>query len=670
MDRPIILCGLGRMGARVLDYLHTAGLPVVVVDTVCKPDDPRLGGARLVSGDCRRREVLESAGVREGGGVLILTADDLLNISTALMVRSLNKDVRVVLRMFNQNLLSRLGKAVHNVFALSTSLLTAPILAMTALTGQALCTFRIDETPGGLRQLAELTVSAGSSLREKRIGTLSGPRAIHVLAHLPATGEPRFLLDVDPEARLEVGDRVVLCGEPRFLKPLLAGEEEEDVQLQWASWLLRLGRVAWRTLLELDRAVLICTLVLLAVLAISTIVLHLSVKRYSLPDAFLRTVSIMATGASMHEEEYNDLPSIRVFVSILRILGAVLMAAFTAIVTNYLLRARLGGAFEVRRIPEGGHFIVCGLSTVGFRVVEELLRMGERVVVIEQNLANRFVVTIRRLGAVVTIGDAGVSEVLKQVHAGAARAVVSATNNDMTNLEVALLVRELNPEQRVVLLLHDPQFAEMLRDAAGVRLAVSVAALAAHAFVAGLFGDRVASVFMLRERLFVVLDMVIGEQDPFVGLAVRAVAVDYRFVPVALIRAGGSPVQPILPARLDAGDRMLGIIAMTDLDRLLRRQPSSAEFAVDVSAFPLPTRGWLAGLLRTTAGLSAAEAEHALDHLPVRLATSLTRGQAEDLLAQVVRERVTARLSSAEKPPAEGAIPGNKHSLPPSGEAR
>ena len=29
MNRPIILCGLGRIGMRVLEYLQTAGLPVI-----------------------------------------------------------------------------------------------------------------------------------------------------------------------------------------------------------------------------------------------------------------------------------------------------------------------------------------------------------------------------------------------------------------------------------------------------------------------------------------------------------------------------------------------------------------------------------------------------------------------------------------------------------------
>src|SRR5262249_56039558 len=87
------------------------GMVMVVVDTQARPDDPRLKGVRLVPGDCRRREVLEEAGVAQARGVLVLTNDDLINVSTALMVRSLAPDGRIVLRMFNQNLLGRLGKA-------------------------------------------------------------------------------------------------------------------------------------------------------------------------------------------------------------------------------------------------------------------------------------------------------------------------------------------------------------------------------------------------------------------------------------------------------------------------------------------------------------------------------------------------------------------------------
>jgi Trk K+ transport system NAD-binding subunit len=112
VDGPVLLCGLGRVGWRVLDCLRSAGVPVVAVDTSADPADPRLAGIRLVRGDCRDATVLQQAGIREAVGILIVTSDDLLNISCALLARRLAPDVRVVLRMFNQNLVARLGKAV------------------------------------------------------------------------------------------------------------------------------------------------------------------------------------------------------------------------------------------------------------------------------------------------------------------------------------------------------------------------------------------------------------------------------------------------------------------------------------------------------------------------------------------------------------------------------
>jgi Trk K+ transport system NAD-binding subunit len=650
MDRPIVVCGMGRMGARVLEYLQAAGMPAVVIDTVCQPDDPRLKGTRLVHGDCARREVLEQAGVADCSGVLVLTREDLVNVTTALQVRAINPEVRIVVRMFNQNLLARLGSAVHNVFALSTSLLAAPMLALTAVTGQGLGLFRLDGEEDR-RQIAEVAISAGSPQVGRCVGEVAAARGACPLAHFRGGGFKRFLLEVDLDERLAAGDQLVLCGEPRSLAHLLVPGDEAGTDLHWANWFRRTGRMAWRMLAEIDVAVAVCTLLLVLVLAISTLILTLGVTGYKdKPQvAFLRTVSIMATAAGLPgDTELGDSPVMMVYVSVLRIVGAALMATFTAIVTNYLLRARLGGVFEVRRIPDSGHVVICGLNAIGFRMVEELIGYGERVVVIDQDQTNRFIPSARRLGAAVIIGDAAVSEVLRQARAGTARAVVATTNNDMTNLEVGLLVRELNSTQRVILLLNDPQFAQMLRDAANIRLALSVPALAAPAFVAGLFDDRVGSAFLMGDRVYAVVNLIINENDPFVGHAVRAMAYDYRLQPIAVLSAQGPGSYATLSAaRLAAGDRLVGIIALTDLDRLLRRQPNPTGYAVEVTGFPLPTRGWLVGLTRTLNHVPPEQVERALDQLPLRLAENLTRGQAEDLLAQLSRERVQGRICTA-----------------------
>ncbi len=646
VERRFILCGLGKVGARVCEYLRAIGVPVLVVDTQCEPDDPRLGGVPVIKGDCRRQEVLEQAGVSAARGVLILTSDDLINISTALMVRRLNPDVRVVMRMFNQNLLDRLGTAVRNVFVLSTSNLTAPLLALTALTGQALGTFRVEGPNEGRRQIAELAVAAGSPLCGRSVAEVVTPRGALALAHTTSRGERQFLRDVDPQARLSAGDRLVVCGEPRALAPLLNQEAEQAApHVYWAGFVRRHARVVWRTLSEMDLAVKICLGVFVSVLLVSTLVFHYSVRKDNFARAMFRTVSLMATGADMHME---DLPSdgLKLFASFLRIVGALLTAALTAIVTNYLLRARLGGTLEVRRIPDSGHVIVCGLGNIGFRVCEELVSYGERAVAIEVSTNSRFVATARRLGVAVVVGDATVREVLRQAHAPAARAVVACTNNELGNLEIALLARDLNPTQRVVVRLSDSSLAETLREAASIRLALSVPALAAPAFVAALFGDRVQSVFLVGGRSLVVVELVAAQEDSFLaGRALEALARDYRFLTAGFLPVNGSAKSPPVNRRLEPGDRLTVIIELADLERLLRREEPPRTCAVEVRGFALPMRAWVAQLVRAKQGLSAEAAEEVLNRVPFCLEKGMTPGEAEELLGLLHREKVVAEIA-------------------------
>jgi Trk K+ transport system NAD-binding subunit len=644
MEQHYILCGLGRVGWHVFEYLRAAGLPVVVVDTECKADDSRLGGARLVSGNCQRKEVLEEAGIDKARGVLLMVDDDLANISTALAIRQANPELRIVMRLFNQDLIARLGKAVTNVVALSTERLTAPLFAMTALTGQALCRIRLDEADVDVRQVASTLVTSGSPGHGEPLRKVAAEHEMEVLAHLPRGGPARILLNVDGEARLQAGDRLTICGHSHRIAPLLAEHAETLRGVRWAGWLRRIGRVMWRTAADVDLAVKICAGIFFTVVFLSTLVLHFGVEKYHWSLAFFRTISLMATGGDMHSEDFGQ-DWQKIYVSVLRIAGAALTAAFTAILTNYLLRARLGGALEFRRIPDSGHIIVVGLGNIGYRVVRELVREGARVVVIEKMRDGRFVSTTRRLGVPVLIGDATVAGVLRQAHSAQARAVIVSSSSDLANLEIALLVRDLNPQQRVVLRLSDANLARTLRESASIRLALSIPALAAPAFVAALFGDRVQSVFMIEGHMLAAVDLLIPAHDYCLGgQTVRAVAIDYGLLPIAVFDAEGRQAPSKHAVRLDAGYRLVGICLLTDLQRLLRREPVPQEYAVEVTALPVPARDWLVTLLRTQKGISAEEAGKAMERLPLTLNSNLTRGQAEDLLAMLSRERVTGSI--------------------------
>jgi Trk K+ transport system NAD-binding subunit len=571
VEGPILLCGLGRVGWRVLDYLRTAGLSVVAIDDHADPDDPRLRGVRFVPGDFRNRGILEEAGVQSARGVLVVTSDDLVNIYSALIVRRMNPDVRIVLRMFNQTLMSRLGKAVINITGLSVSALAAPILALTALTGDVLAAFPVGH---GRRQIAELAVEAGSRVAGLRVGEFTERQPFLVLAHTPAAQQPRLLQEVDSAAVIGPGDRLIVCGEPTEVRRLLQPGSDDFTEVLWAGKLRRWGRLVWRTLAEMDLAVKVCTATLMVVILFSTAVYHFGFG-HTWPDSLYRTISLIATGADMGGERYEGWG--KVFVSFLRISGTALVAAFTAIVTNYLLRARLGGAFEVRRIPERGHIVVCGLGNIGFRVVEELINAGERVVVIEREANNPFIASSRREGAAVIVGDATIPEVLRQARAGSAAAVITATSKDLVNLEVALLLSEIHPQQRAVVRLSDPLLAETIRAAASVRLALSVPELAAPAFVAGLFGDRVQAMFLAGGKMMAVLEVTVPPDDPrLTDRTLRELAADYRVVPVALLRGEDLP-QISSEQRPKPGDRLIVVAALPDVERLLRREPAAAD---------------------------------------------------------------------------------------------
>jgi Trk K+ transport system NAD-binding subunit len=575
MEQHFILCGLGRVGWRVLDYLRAAGTRVVVIDNRCRPEDPRLEGCRLIPGDCRRPEVLLEAGLKAARGVLILTSEDLVSLSTALTIRQLSPETRVVVRMFNQGLLARLGKN-WNMTVLSTSALAAPLMGLIARTGEALGTFRLED--GKRQQVAEVPVRAGSPLAGLRVAEVAERGRCVVVAHSPHGQPCRFFRQIDPDARLAAGDRLVVCGAPEDLRPLGDGGAEGIApELLWAGHVRRLVRVALRTLAEVDTPVKICTAVLVAVIVVSTLVFHTTMHYDAISDALYRTISLMATAADMKGRELEPGGWQKVFVSGLRIAGAALTAAFTAILTNYLVRAHLGGVLEVRRIPESGHVVVCGLGNIGFRVIEELLREDEQVVVLERARDSPFVPTARRKGAVVITGDATVADVLRQARAPRSRAVVAATSNDLVNLEIALLARELNPAQRVVMRLTDSQLAKTLRESANVRLALSVPDLAAPAFVAALFGDRVRGVFLVEGRLLAAVDLAVQPQgDPWEGQPVGGLAAEHGLRPVCLTGSGCGP--QLEAARLRAGDRLTVIVALADLQKLLRpeRLPAPA----------------------------------------------------------------------------------------------
>ena len=93
-----------------------------------------------------------------------------------------------------------------------------------------------------------------------------------------------------------------------------------------------------------------------------------------------------------------------------------------------------------------GHVVVCGLGRKGLQVAQDFLRLGRRVVVIEREDGVDEIRLCRELGAVVLIGDATEASLLQRARLGQARNLVAVTENDLTNVEIALRAQALRPD--------------------------------------------------------------------------------------------------------------------------------------------------------------------------------------------------------------------------------
>jgi Trk K+ transport system NAD-binding subunit len=142
----VIVAGLGNVGTAVTGQLHDLGFDVVCVDN--NPQAQGLSMARgmdlpVVIGDAFREQTLRAAGLDTCLALVSLTDSDIVNLETALNARMLRDDVRIVLRVTDDDLAERLQKTVANTVSRSVSYLAAPAFAAAMLEHQVLRTIAV-----------------------------------------------------------------------------------------------------------------------------------------------------------------------------------------------------------------------------------------------------------------------------------------------------------------------------------------------------------------------------------------------------------------------------------------------------------------------------------------------------------------------------------------------
>ncbi|MGB9723184.1 MAG: potassium channel family protein [Chloroflexia bacterium] len=217
-----------------------------------------------------------------------------------------------------------------------------------------------------------------------------------------------------------------------------------------------------------------------------------------------------------------------------------------------------------------GHIVVCGLGHVGYRVARQLVEFGREVVGIEKSPQSPFLERLRRLGVLIVLGEANSPEVLEQAGVRRAQAVVVATNNDLLNLDIAMRVREMNPNARLVLRMFDAELAERVGHILGIRTAFSASAIAAPAFATAAIHEGITHSFCLEGELLNLSEVVVQPGGGLVGRSIQEVEEMLDLSVVFHQRGGRRDMHPAADLRLEAGDRVVVFATLEQLGQIER----------------------------------------------------------------------------------------------------
>jgi Trk K+ transport system NAD-binding subunit len=215
----VVLVGLGNVGTRVLRQLNDLGVDVVAIDLTPDARGVRVAeqlGVPLIVGDASREETLRAASIDTCRALVVVSTDDAVNLQAALHARSAREDLRVVLRLFDDDFATR----VQDVFGINISRsvprLCAPAFAAALLEREVLATIPVERHA---LLVAAVQVAAGSDLDGAPLSSADRALSARVIS-MRAAGEHWVDWQPDPRRVLTPGDEVVVVARRAGLRVL------------------------------------------------------------------------------------------------------------------------------------------------------------------------------------------------------------------------------------------------------------------------------------------------------------------------------------------------------------------------------------------------------------------------------------------------------------------
>jgi voltage-gated potassium channel Kch len=557
MKPRIIVCGLGRTGYKIFRLLRQQGALVVGIHR--KPIAGETG-TNVIIGELQAASTLQAAGITEAHTLVIATSDDALNLSIMMQARVLNPQIRIINRFYNTNLGERLDQTLSNHLSMSVVGLASPVFTCAALGNKAIGQIKLLEQ---IWPIHEEYIHEDHPWQDRKLSDLWEEPTRMLIYYLPTQGKMNLVSAVLSDQKLRVGDRLIIGSQPRNRQPRKS---------LFRKFLKILSNI--REFHKHAQSVIGMAIALLVIILLSTFTYFYSKHTtISFIDALYFAVG-MITGAGGNDKVVENAPdSIKLFTVVIMLIGAAVIGIWYAMLTDFILGSRLKQFLDAARIPQYHHYIVCGLSGIGIKIIQQLHLSGHEVVVIETDANNRYVTTARGMSIPVILADASFRATLYSSNINTAAAVLAVTSNDATNLEIALKAKALAPNIPVIVNYADPDFAGIAQQVFDFEAVLSAAELAAPAFAAAALGGRIIGNGMIAGSLWVAFATVITPIHPFCDEWVKDVAKSADFVPL-YVEINHETVQgwDLLETILAPGDVLYLTMPANRLNQLWREE--------------------------------------------------------------------------------------------------
>ncbi|OKH55669.1 potassium channel protein [Calothrix sp. HK-06] len=517
MKPRIIVCGLGRTGYKVFRLLRQQGAMVVGIHQRPIPGET---GHDVIIGNLHTAATLKAAGIESAHTLVIAGPDDAINLSVTMQARVLNPNIRIINRFFNTSLGERLDQTLPNHMSMSVAGLAAPVFAFTALGSKTVGHIKLFEQTWPIH---EEYIDNKHPWHGRQIDDLWENRSRMLIYYLPVDGDKDLVSAVLERRRLREGDRIIVGTKPKVRST------HRSIIAKFLKIITNIQRFQ-----EHASPLIAMTAALVAIVLFATFIYTYTSTNVSIIDALYFAVG-MITGAGGNDKvvEHASI-SIKLFTVIMMLVGAGVIGLLYALLNDFVLGTRFREFLDAARVPPRNHYIVCGLSGTGIKIVQTLHESGHEVVVIEPDANNRFVNNARRWGIPVINGDATFPTMLLGANLETAAALLAASGNDATNLEIALNAKGIKPTVPIIVRYADPDFARMAQQVFDFDAVLSPAELAAPAFAAASLGGRILGNGITGDSLWVALATSISITHPFCCLKVQDAAMLADCVPLYL----------------------------------------------------------------------------------------------------------------------------------------